>query len=96
MKVIQRLQASGEKSMIGSLKKTVRTAGKHHYSVLSVWCLVTGWLFYVYSQIASNNTLMSGNLQALEASLTVSLGPCYVRCPTVSADSGHTTRARKS
>ena len=82
--------------MIGSLKKTVKTAGKHHYSVLSVWYLVTGRLFYVYSQITSNNTLISGNLQVLEASSTVSLGPYYVRCPTVSADSGHTTKARKS
>lgn len=82
--------------MIGSLKNTIRTAGKHHYSVLSVWRLVAGWLSHVYSQIASNNTLMSGNLQDLEASLTVSLGPYYVRCPTVSADSGLTTKARKS
>ena len=47
--------------MIGSLKNTVRTAGKHHYSVLSVWCLVTGWPFYVYSQITSNSTLMPEN-----------------------------------
>lgn len=44
--------------MIGSLKKTVRTAGKYHYSVPSVWRLVPGWLFYVYSQLASNNALM--------------------------------------
>lgn len=82
--------------MIGSLKNTVRTAGKHHCPVLSVWCLVTGWPFYVSSQITSNNTLIPENLQALEASLTVSLGPYYVRCPTVSADSGRTTKARKS
>jgi len=27
--------------MIGSLKKTVSTAGKYHYSLLSMWCLVT-------------------------------------------------------
>ena len=79
-----RLQASGDKRMIESMKKTINTAGKRLSNMFNM------------SQPQSLTFLTFQFFQASVVCLTVSREHGSARCPTPCADSGLTMKVRRS